>query len=55
MNPFKWLRRKRMRYYKAMMMLTQDEYLHAPDSEFSKKYDIYLRCSGKYSRLAKKC
>ena len=55
MNPFKWFRRKRMRYYKAMMLLTQEEYLHAKDSDFSKKYQMYLTYSGKYERLARRC
>lgn len=54
MSLFKWYRRRRMRYYKAMMLYWQDEYLHANDDDEYTKQKLYFKYKTKYQRLESK-
>lgn len=49
MNPFKWFRKQRSRYYRAMMMLTQAEYWErSGDERNPSSLNKYFKYKHKY-------
>ena len=55
MNILEWFEHKKLRYYRAMMGMTQDEYLDANDpAEATELYSKYLYWKGKYEKAKNK-